>query len=238
MGRFTFNGENSDEIVFIAGGVGITPLMSKIRISLSRNWQGRVDLIYSVRTPRDIIFCDELEALQRTHPAFKVHLTVTAPDEGWTGAHGRLSEAFVRAAVPDIARRTAHILRATAMAAAAQQMLHHLGVEASHIEVEAFGGKANATPAGDAVDCEVKFMKSGKEAVISSRATLLDAALAAGVGLDYGCRAGVCGRCKVRVVEGEVTVDCDLVLTPEQKDLGLVLETCQSHPAGTVLIDA
>ncbi len=237
MGRFTFNGENSDEIVFIAGGVGITPLMSKIRYLTSRNWQGRVDLIYSVRTPRDIIFCDELEALQRTHPAFKVHLTVTAPDEGWTGAHGRLSEAFVRAAVPDIARRTVHICGPTAMAAAAQQMLHHLGVEASHIEVEAFGGKANATPAGDAVDCEVKFMKSGKEAVISSRATLLDAALAAGVGLDYGCRAGVCGRCKVRVVEGEVTVDCDLVLTPEQKDSGLVL-SCQSHPAGTVLIDA
>ena len=89
---------------------------------------------------------------------------------------------FVRAAVPDTLRRTVHICGPTAMAAAAQQMLHHLGVEASHIEVEAFGGKANAHAGGrDAVDCEVKFMKSGKEAVISSRATLLDAALAAGV---------------------------------------------------------
>ncbi|WP_207206620.1 2Fe-2S iron-sulfur cluster-binding protein [Methylovirgula ligni] len=237
LGRFTFDGENSDEIVFIAGGVGITPLMSKIRYLTGRNWQGRIDLIYSVRTPRDIIFRDELDALQRAHPALKVHLTVTAPDEGWTGARGRLSETFIRAAVPDIAHRTVHICGPTAMAAAAQQMLHHLGVEASHIEIEAFGGNANVAPTGDAVDCEVRFVKSGKEAVVSSRATLLDAALAAGVGLDYGCRAGVCGRCKIRVIAGEVTIDCDFVLTPEQKDSGLVL-SCQSHPAGTVLIDA
>ncbi|MEW6436138.1 MAG: 2Fe-2S iron-sulfur cluster-binding protein [Pseudomonadota bacterium] len=236
FGRFTFDGEKSDEIVLIAGGVGITPLMSKIRYLAGRTWKGRIDLIYSVKTPRDIIFRDELEALERAYPALKLHLTVTAPDEAWAGVRGRLSEAFIRAAVPDIADRTVHICGPSAMAAAVQQMLHRLGVEAARVEVEAFGGKAHAAPAG-AADCEVKFVKSDAAALISSRATLLDAALAAGVGLDYGCRAGVCGRCKVRLIDGEVTVDCDFVLTPEQKESGLVL-SCQSHPAGRVLIDA
>ncbi len=237
LGSFTFDGAKTDEIVLIAGGVGITPLMSKIRYLARQNWNGRIDLIYSVKTPGDIIFRDELVALQGTFPALHVHVTVTAADAGWAGARGRLSAEFIRTAVLDIARRTVHICGPTAMAASVQQMLHHLGVEPSHIEVEAFGGKPWAAPAGEAVDYEIKFVKSGKDVVISSRATLLDAALAAGISLDHGCRAGVCGRCKVKLIEGEVTIDCDFVLTAEQKDAGLVL-SCQSHPAGAILIDA
>ncbi len=211
--------------------------MSKIRYLTGRNWQGRIDLIYSVRTPRDIIFRDELKALQRAHPALKVHLTVTAPDEDWTGARGRLSEAFIRAAVPDIALRTVHICGPTAMAAAAQPMLHHLGVDPSHIEVEAFGGgKTDRGQLCDAVDYNVTFARSGLTASVSSRATLLEAALAAGVALDHGCRAGVCGRCRTRLLEGEVALDCDFVLTPEQKAARMIL-TCQAHALGPIVVD-
>jgi MOSC domain-containing protein len=237
LGRFTFDEEKADEIVLIAGGVGITPLMSKIRYLVSRSWKGRIDLIYSVKTSGDIIFRDELMALRRTFPALKVHLTATAPDENWRGARGRLSRESIREAVPDIATRTVHICGPAAMAASVQQMLHQLGVEISRIELEAFGGRPDVSPGQDAVDCEIRFARSETAAVISSRATLLDAALAAGVPLDYGCRAGVCGRCKVRIIDGGVTTDCDFVLTPVQKKAGLVL-SCQSHPAGAVLVDA
>ena len=117
MGRFTFDGEKADEIVLIAGGVGITPLMSKIRYLASRNWEGRIDLIYSVKTPRDIIFRDELEALQRTFPALKVHLTDTAPDENWAAHMAGCRKSSFAHAVPDIAARTVHICGPTAMAA-------------------------------------------------------------------------------------------------------------------------
>ncbi len=237
LGRFTFDHEKADRIVLVAGGVGITPLMSKIRYLASQNWQGRIDLIYSVKTPGDIIFHDELETLERAFAALQVHVTVTAPDENWRGARGRLSEKFIRDIVPDIAQRTVHICGPAAMATSVRQMLNHLGVDTSRIEVEAFGGRPDTAPGQDAVDCEIRFARSETAVVISSRATLLDAALAAGVSLDYGCRAGVCGRCKVRIIEGEVTTDCDFVLTPAQKAAGLVL-SCQSHPAGSVSLDA
>jgi ferredoxin-NADP reductase/uncharacterized protein YcbX len=238
MGRFIFDGEASAEIVLIAGGVGITPLMSKIRYLVSRGWAGRIDLIYSVKTPRDIIFRDELAQLQGTFPALKVYLTVTSGDDVWTGARGRLSPDFIRAAVPDIAIRTVHICGPTAMAASVQQMLHHLGVELSQIEVEAFGAaKADRAPRGDAIDYEVTFARSALTTTVSSRTTLLDAALAAGIALDHGCRAGVCGRCKAKLLSGEVAIDCDFALTPEQKDARLIL-TCQAHAAGPVSLDA
>ncbi len=237
LGRFTFDEDKADEIVLIAGGVGITPLMSKIRYLASQNWKGRIDLFYSVKTPGDIIFHDELMALQRTFPTLKVHVTVTAPDENWHGARGRLSEKFIRDSVPDIAERNVHICGPATMAGAVQQILHQLGVETSRIEVEAFGGRPDASPGQHAVDCEIRFARSEMATIISSRATLLDAALAAGISLDYGCRAGVCGRCKVKIIEGEVTTDCDFVLTAAQKTAGLVL-ACQSHPAGAVSLDA
>ncbi len=237
MGSFTFDGESANEIVLIAGGVGITPLMSKIRYLVSRNWNGKIDLIYSVKTRRDIIFRDELVELQRAFPALKVHLTMTSADDTWTGARGRLSPDSIQSAVPDIAGRTVHICGPTAMAGSVQQMLHQLGVEASLIQIEAFGGKADRNPVIAAADCEVRFARSGLESTVSSRTTILDAALAAGVALDHGCRAGVCGRCKAVLLDGDVIIDCDFALTPEQKKTGLIL-TCQAHPAGPVVVDA
>jgi ferredoxin-NADP reductase/uncharacterized protein YcbX len=237
LGQFTFDEDKADEIVLIAGGVGITPLMSNIRYLTSQSWKGRIDLIYSVKTPDDIIFREELETLQRAFPALRVHITTTARDENWRGARGRLSEKFIRDIVPDIAGRTVHICGPAAMASAVQQILHHLGVAPSRIEVEAFGGKPDTAPDPGIAECEISFARSGVAAAISSGATLLDAALAAGVSLDYGCRAGVCGRCKVRVIDGEVTTDCDFVLNAAQKEAGFVL-SCQSHPAGAVSLDA
>jgi ferredoxin-NADP reductase/uncharacterized protein YcbX len=237
MGRFIFDGERSDEIVLIAGGVGVTPLMSKIRYLVGRKWAGRIDLIYSVKTPRDIIFGKELVVLQRSFPALKVHVTVTGGDHVWTGARGRLSADFIRVAVPDIAGRTVHVCGPTAMAASVQHILHQLGVEPSRIEVESFGGGKTDHAPGEVVDCEVTFDRSRLSVTVSSRMTLLEAALGAGVALDHGCRAGVCGRCKVRLMSGDVTTECDFALTPEQKANGMVL-SCQAHPRGAVRLDA
>jgi glycine betaine catabolism B len=56
MGRFTFNDEDADEIVMIAGGVGLTPLMSKLRYLRDKRWPGRIDLVYSARSGREVIF--------------------------------------------------------------------------------------------------------------------------------------------------------------------------------------
>ncbi|HLH12066.1 MAG TPA: 2Fe-2S iron-sulfur cluster-binding protein [Methylovirgula sp.] len=231
MGRFTFDGQGAEEIVLIAGGVGITPLMSKIRFLAANKWQGRIDLLYSVKTSRDVIFAQELAELQRLFPALRLHLTLTAADEEWTGARGRLSAEWISARVPDIASRRVHLCGPTAMAGSVQQILHQLGVPASNIEIEAFGGNR---PAREGEAREIRFVRSGRTATAS--ATLLEAALAAGIAIDHGCRAGVCGRCKMKLLEGEVAVDFDLALTPEEKAEGLIL-ACQAHALGPVALD-
>jgi ring-1,2-phenylacetyl-CoA epoxidase subunit PaaE len=123
------------------------------------------------------------------------------------------------------------------MASSTRHILRHLGVSDSRIEAEVFGGRPDASQtADDTVDSEVRFERSKRTVIVPGARTILDAALLAGVPLDHGCRAGVCGRCRARLLDGEVTIDCDFALTPEQRAAGIIL-SCQAHPRGPVVID-
>ena len=91
-GRFTFTGPEADTIVLIAGGVGITPLMSKIRHLTDIGWAGKIDLILGAKEQGDIIFRDELEYLQRRFPNLRVTVTLSrAEGSEWQGERGRIS---------------------------------------------------------------------------------------------------------------------------------------------------
>jgi len=86
VGRFTFTGAEAERIVLIAGGVGITPLMSKIRYLTDLAWSGTIYLIFSVKAEKDIIFREELETLQKRFANFKVTVTLTRePSPTWGG---------------------------------------------------------------------------------------------------------------------------------------------------------
>lgn len=237
MGRFTFDGSTATRVLFVAGGVGITPLMSQLRTLAGQRWAGRVDLIYSVRSGRDIVFRDELDTLRRTWPAFGLHVTVTGADPDWAGPRGRFSADWVRSVVPDVAARHVRLCGPTAFAASAQSLLRRLGVADAQVAMEAFGGRPRQpSQARTGADRQVRFARSACDARVAADETLLDAALAAGVALDHGCRAGVCGRCRTRLLDGEITVDCDFALTPDEKTAGMIL-SCQARPLGNVVLD-
>jgi glycine betaine catabolism B len=90
VGRVTFSGTEADSIVLIAGGVGITPMMSITRYLTDRSWGGDIFFVYACRAPNDFIFANEIAALERANP--KLHLTVTmsgAEGTDWKGPRGR-----------------------------------------------------------------------------------------------------------------------------------------------------
>jgi ring-1,2-phenylacetyl-CoA epoxidase subunit PaaE len=63
----------------------------------------------------------------------------------------------------------------------------------------------------------------------SDGSTLLDAAMRAGADLPFSCKGGVCSTCKARLLEGEVDMEVNYGLEPDEIAAGYVL-TCQSHP--------
>jgi ferredoxin-NADP reductase len=77
VGRFTFTGTEADSIVLIAGGVGITPMMSITRYLTERSWAGDIFLVYACRAPTDFIFANEVAALQRANPKLRVAVTMS-----------------------------------------------------------------------------------------------------------------------------------------------------------------
>ena len=86
---------------------------------------------------------------------------------------------------------------------------------------------------------QVRILPSGREFFVEGNDTLLEAALRSGLALEYGCSNGVCGKCKARVVSGEIKKvrHHDYVLTESDKSVGYML-MCSNTPVTDVVIEA
>lgn len=242
-GRFTFTENDGDSIVLIGGGVGITPLMSKLRYLTDKKWAGAIHLLYSVRTEEDIIFREELASLEGAFPNVKVTTTLThEPGSAWTGPRGFINAELLRQAMDGSTMKPVHLCGPTQMAEAMTRMLRDMGVPAEQIHSEAFGGPAVA-PAlkpgeeGGAVVGSVTFADSGTSKAAREGQTILEISTLAGLAIDRGCLAGICGRCKVRLLSGEVTQGTDEALSDAEREKGFIL-SCQAKPVGNVAVDA
>jgi ferredoxin len=91
-------------------------------------------------------------------------------------------------------------------------------------------GKKTALPT-------VTFTRSGNSAPLPPEKTILDAAEEIGVEIDYACRTGVCGTCKVKLLSGQVTMDVQDSLEPEEKARGIIL-ACQAKATNDVEVEA
>jgi glycine betaine catabolism B len=253
-GKFTFTGTETESIVLIGGGVGITPLMAKIRYLTDLSWPGVIYLVFSVKAEKDIIFRDELDALVRRHPNLRVTITLTR-DQGarWTGERGRISVAMLERVVPDIAARRVHFCGPTEMVEATRPILRDLGVPDGSIMAESFTSPsrdasldapasrgADATPAARGQgegEASIIFMRSHKSGPVHPDQTVLEAAEALGVAIDYECRAGICGRCKVKRLAGQVVMEAEDALTPADRENDIIL-SCQARCIDRVAVEA
>ena len=249
-GRFTFTGTEADSVVMIAGGVGITPLMSKIRYLTDKQWSGGIHLIFAAKTESDIIFREELKGLQERFPNLKVTFILSRVDESsWQGERGRLTPECLNRVVENITSKRIHICGPDAMMEATVAMLRGLGVPDSQIKLESFtraevaGTKAEAPPEttfaanGDDVGAMVTFARSGKSSSITKKQTILDVAEDLDVDIPFDCRSGVCGTCKVKLVSGRVVMDVEAALEAADRANNIIL-SCQAHCVDEVVVEA
>lgn len=245
-GSFTFTGTESDGVLLIGGGVGVTPMMSMLRSLLDAVWEHDIWMVFAVRTPKDIIFKKELTYLQERHPNFYLQiLAEDAAGTSWQGLTGRITAEQLQAFVPELARRQVYLCGPAPMMAAVRAALHGLGVPNGQVLTELFSTPVEqveldeaAALAEGACSSSVKFRRTGKTVPVEHPQTLLDAAEAAGVKLDYSCRNGTCGTCRVELVSGTVAMGrTDALLKGDVAD-GMVLG-CQARPTSAeVLVDA
>jgi ferredoxin-NADP reductase len=243
-GKFTFTGEEASSIVLICGGVGITPMMGIIRYLTDIGWHNEIYLLYCCRTTSDFIFREELERLQKRYSNLNVYATMLrVSGTVWMGLKGEFTTSIISHLVPDVANRRIHVCGPPGMMKAVLNILKELRVPEQAIYTEDFGPakkpqlmpqqvKAIA-PESKAV---VSFKKSHKTVPIVPDYTLLEIAEANGVYIDNSCRTGQCGLCKVKLLAGEVTMDCEDALSEEEKQHGFIL-ACQAKASDDIEVD-
>lgn len=232
-GTFIFDTSAAEGLVLVAGGIGITPLLSIARDLADKNWQRDVFLIFAVSRPSHALFIDELQALRQRYEHFR-YLVVPSSISGeqWTGPTGRLTASHFAAAVPQLVGLPIFLCGPEAMMSAVSDTLATLGVDPQMIHVESFGGAAIENV--ELRDATVTFAASGKSGTVGAGRTLLDAAEECGVLIESLCRTGTCGTCKVKLVEGDVHMQRDTALTSADLKNRIVL-ACQARPITEVI---
>lgn len=251
MGSFNsvLSGNNQKRYVLIAGGSGITPMMSILKSILHIEKKSNVTLIYANRSESSVIFKSELEKIAGEHPdnfrLINVYDSTSLPIPDiqvgiLTDQHtvdlltylccGNADEYFVCGPVPLMEN--------------IQKALERLRIKRDKVHIEYFSSVINTAakeePNGINIHSKVTVIQYGIETnfdLNTEGSTILDAAIEAGVDAPFSCKGAVCCTCRAKVIEGKVKMDANFALTPAEVADGFIL-TCQSHPlTDKVIVD-
>ncbi len=233
MGEFHLDNSGNRPLLLLSAGSGITPMLSIAR-ELSDQCNNR-DLVFyhQARTEEDLICEDELLWLARQNPRLKLIFSLSQPEDNWTGVRGRISREQLAELIPDLPQREVFCCGPEGFMCEAKRFCKQLGLGEQYWQEESFG-----QPPG--VDLEqakhaVQVCFNQQSVAADSSQTLLEIAEAHGIAIAAGCRAGVCGACRVQLVAGEVHRRSEIPLTDEQREMGMVL-ACSCTPETDVEI--
>lgn len=198
-------GSPSRRLRFIAGGIGITPILPMLALAerLNLDWS----MIYVGRSQDSIPFLDEVRR-------FGGRVQIRTDDvRGVPSAYDLLGEC--------LSGTTVYACGPAPMLTAIRERLD------GRSDVELHFERFAAAPVIDGAEFTVTIGSSNRRVTVRADETLLSALRNAGIDTAYSCQQGFCGTCRTRVLEGVVQHRDTLLTTPE-RDGGMML-TCVSR---------
>jgi ring-1,2-phenylacetyl-CoA epoxidase subunit PaaE len=238
-GSFTteLDASRAGRYVAVAGGSGITPILSMLGTILEAEPRSEITLLYANRTRESTMFRDELEALEAAHGGrLRVHHFWSREQDGPRRLDGAaLAELLDGELRPD-AVDTWLMCGPEELTHQVAEALRGRGVPEERVHRELFHAEQAPVDLPDhdrpLLDSEVVLRFDGRDVTLplsSHGETVLSAALPLVPELPYSCSDGVCATCRAKLVEGEVEMDRCSALEAAEREEGWVL-VCQAHP--------
>jgi ring-1,2-phenylacetyl-CoA epoxidase subunit PaaE len=237
----------------VAAGSGITPILSILSAALEVEPRSRATLIYVNATTRGIMFLEELEDLKDRHlDRFNLIHVLDGERHEVDLLSGFLDRdrftTILETLVGPVPVDEWFLCGPLGLTDMVRDTLVERGVDPEHVHRELFHVGAPPTrpaaPRPSTVDGEaaggsaVTVVLDGRTSTFRLRPDaepILDAALRVRGDAPYACKNGVCGTCRAKLVEGQVTMDQNFALERDEVDRGYVL-ACQSHPAAEAVV--
>ena len=246
-GAFTLPPALDGPFLFISGGSGVTPVMSMLRTLADARLHPDIVFLHAGRSPADLVFRDELLYRAKVTPHLRVlFLPEKAETEpGYSGITGRISEALLQLAVPDLAQRTVMCCGPAPFMAAVRTLSQALGVPPTRYVEESFDGSGAAessaategtSPPASSEGFSVTFAKQAKVIPAQANQSVLAAVRQAGLSMPSSCGNGLCGTCKTKLVSGQVDMQHTGGIRQREVDAGFFLPCC-SKPLSDLVID-
>jgi ferredoxin-NADP reductase len=246
-GHFFLDMTKNNPIVLIAGGVGVTPMLSMAQAIAASGSKRETWFFFGVRNTQEHIHKAELEKLAAEHENIQLHVCYSRPGanevKGRDYQHaGRVSIELLKELLPSNNFEYYLCGNGTFMKSITDG-LEAWGVPEKDVYFEAFGPATVKKKAAQPTPTEtvflsrlnVTFSRSGKTVPWEPYAgNLLDFARSQGVRIDSGCCAGSCGSCLVAIKSGSV----DYLKPPDAEPEQGACLTCICRPKADLILDA
>jgi ferredoxin-NADP reductase len=223
------------DLVFLAGGSGITPFMSMIREVTDCGLPRNIHLLYGSRRPDDVIFGEELEERARRHENLRVTLVISEPPRGHEGFTGFITEKLMKDVLGNVGGKTFYICGPEAMYPFCLAELLKLEVPGRKIRMEVFGPPKDVTAQPgwpEVVGADTRFQVTIKgRRKIEARAgePLMISLERAGILIPASCRSGECSLCRAKLLAGKVFQPEGVKLRKSDRAYGYI-HPCVAYP--------
>lgn len=214
-------GFHTDKLLLLSAGSGITPMLSMLRYLSDNNNIRDVVFYHQCSTESDIPSAQELQQLENKHPSLDLRIVLSQPRRDWQGESGRLSLSHL-AMISDLDQRQVFVCGPNAFMDTAKKLLFKMGVSPTRYHQETFEPLRASSVKKQALTLNINdHIFSG-----NNQQTLLEQAETAGLVLNYSCRAGFCGACKVTLTSGQVEQPNVPALSLQERQQGKILACC------------
>jgi len=218
-GKFILDRLDPRPAVFLAGGIGVTPLLSMLEAICAERLDRKCYFIHAVRNRQDHPFRDHIARLIGRHENIDLHIFYSEPDEQDQETdlvhHGYVDASRLKKLTGDDDLQY-YICGPPPMMGSLVPSLEESGVPTDSILTEAFGpastrkkksATTSSTQSDGAVLLKILFKRSERAIQWDGESSILELAEDAGIMIDSSCRSGTCGTCEVRLNHGKVTYE-------------------------------